>query len=90
MPVLDGSDKALGWGRRVRFQLMCSAYKDAQHNGGADDDFAIGTEVPARKVTSAWAPSKQNSAAQSSATLRIRPPTSSRPGCGKGDSPKTS
>jgi hypothetical protein len=53
MPVLDGSDKAVEWGRRVRFQLMCSAYQHAQNNGGADDDFAIETEVPARKVTSA-------------------------------------
>jgi len=58
MPVLDGSEKAVEWGRRVRFQLMCSAYQHApdnvtQDNGAAENDFVVGTEVPARKVTSA-------------------------------------
>jgi hypothetical protein len=53
MAVLDGSEKAVEWGRRVRFQLISSAYQHAQNNGATDDEFAIGTEVPARKVTSA-------------------------------------
>ena len=50
MPVLDGSDKAVEWGRRVRYQLLAAAYETL---GLPDEQFAARIETPARHVTSA-------------------------------------
>jgi hypothetical protein len=49
MPHLDGSDKAVEWGRRVRFDLLAEAYECMQD----DDEFVTCIEEPARKITSA-------------------------------------
>lgn len=49
MPHLDGSDKAIEWGRRVRFDLLATAYECMQN----DDEFVTGVEEPAKKITSA-------------------------------------
>jgi hypothetical protein len=53
MPALDGSDKTVDWGGRVRHQLMVAAHEYAQSIGVSDEDFAEQVEAPARKVTSA-------------------------------------
>ncbi len=50
MPVLDGSDKAVEWGRRQRYQLLAAAYETL---GLPDEEFAVRIETPARHVTSA-------------------------------------
>jgi len=53
MPRLDGSDKAVEWGRRVRYTLMSAAYDLAIDAGQSEDSFIGAIETPARKVTSA-------------------------------------
>lgn len=50
MPTLEGSDKALGWARRVRHQLLAAAYQSLDIS---EEDFASRIEAPARLVTSA-------------------------------------
>ncbi len=50
MPPLEGSDKAVEWGRRVRYQLLVAAHDTL---GVADDDFAERVENPARRIDSA-------------------------------------
>jgi len=50
MPPLDGSDKAIEWGRGVRHQLLAVAHDTL---GMADDDFAERVENPARHIDSA-------------------------------------
>ena len=50
MPALCGSDKAVEWGRRVRYQLLATAYEVL---GLSDEQFASRIETPARHVTSA-------------------------------------
>ena len=50
MPVLDGSDKAVEWGRRVRYQLLAAAYEVL---GLPDEEFATRIETPARRIASA-------------------------------------
>jgi hypothetical protein len=54
MCELDGSDKSIFWGARVRYDLM-SAARDYHMKGGgmSDEEFADRLEVPARGVTSA-------------------------------------
>lgn len=47
LPALDGSDKAVEWGRPVRRQLLGAAH------GVADGDFAARVENPARHIDSA-------------------------------------
>ncbi len=52
MPALDGSEKAVEWGRRVRYRLLAAAHDTL---GLADDDFATRIENPARRIESgAW------------------------------------
>lgn len=53
MPVLDGSEKATAWGRRVRHKLMAAAHGHAQQIGVSDQDFAECVEGPARRINSA-------------------------------------
>ena len=54
MGELDGSDKSIPWGARVRYQLLSSAHDHHVANGGmSEDEFADRFEVPARTVTSA-------------------------------------
>jgi hypothetical protein len=53
MPSLNGSDKVLAWGGRVRHHLMDAAHEYAQSIGVSDEDFAEQVEAPARNVTSA-------------------------------------
>jgi hypothetical protein len=49
MPHLDGSEKVIVWGRRVRFDLL-AAYECMQ----SDDEFVVGVEEPpVKKITSA-------------------------------------
>lgn len=50
MPALDGSDKAVEWGRRVRYQLLAAAHDTLDL---AEDDFAARVENPARRIDSA-------------------------------------
>jgi len=50
MPTLDGSDKAVEWSRRVRYQLLAAAYEIL---GLSDEQFATRIEILARHVTSA-------------------------------------
>ena len=53
MPGLDGSEKAVEWGRRVRYTLMSAAYDDAIDAGQPEEAFIETVEAPARQVTSA-------------------------------------
>lgn len=53
MPVLDGSDKSVDWGRRVRHNLMAAGHDYAQEIGVCDEDFAQQVEQPARRINSA-------------------------------------
>lgn len=50
MPTLEGSDKALDWARRVRYQLLAAAYETL---GLAEEEFTARIEAPARHVASA-------------------------------------
>lgn len=51
MPPLGGSDKAVEWARKIRYQLIAAAFDDM---GTSDDeDFAVRIEAPARMVVSA-------------------------------------
>jgi hypothetical protein len=50
MPHLDGSDKAVEWGRRVRHQLLRAAHHSL---GLADEAFTERIENPARHIGSA-------------------------------------
>jgi len=50
MPALDGSDKAVEWGRRVRYQLLAAAHDTLDL---AEGDFAARVENPARRIDSA-------------------------------------
>jgi len=49
MPHLEGSDKAIEWARRVRFDLLTAAYACVD----TDDGFVASVEEPARSITSA-------------------------------------
>ena len=51
MPPLVGSEKAVEWGRKIRYQLLAAAFDEL----GAPDDggFSGRIEAPARTVTSA-------------------------------------
>jgi len=54
MCELDGSDKSIAWGARVRYQLLSSAHDRHVANGDmSEDEFADRFEVPARAVRSA-------------------------------------
>ena len=54
MCELDGSDKSVPWGARVRHQLLTAAHDLYVGDAGmSDDDFADRFEVPARSITSA-------------------------------------
>jgi hypothetical protein len=53
MGELDGSDKSVPWGTRVRHQLMSSAHDLATESGMSDDEFTDRFELPARTITSA-------------------------------------
>lgn len=53
MPELAGSDKAVAWARRVRYELVVAGHDHAGSVGVTDDDFALQVEQPARKITSA-------------------------------------
>ena len=65
MPVLEGSEKAKDWGRRVRYTLMTSAHAYAQQIGVSDEDFAEEVEEPAAHITSAsWWIDQRDSAAE--------------------------
>ena len=51
---LDGSDKSVPWGARVRYQLLAAAYEHHVTEGAmSDDEYEARFEVPARTVTSA-------------------------------------
>lgn len=50
IPALDGSDKAVEWGRPARYQLLVAAHGTL---GVADGDFAVRVENPARRIDSA-------------------------------------
>ena len=50
MPALDGSDKAVEWGRPGRRQLLGAAHGTL---GVADGHFAVRVENPARRIDSA-------------------------------------
>ena len=51
MPPLEGSERAVQWGRKVRHQLLAAAFEDL---GSLDDgDFLRRAEAPARTVASA-------------------------------------
>ena len=49
MPRLEGSDKAIEWARRVRFDLMTAAYACVDTENG----FVVSVEEPAKSITSA-------------------------------------
>ena len=54
MPALEGSDKAVGWGSRVRHRLMtASHHHHVLDSEMSDDEFEDRFEAPARTVTSA-------------------------------------
>jgi hypothetical protein len=54
MDDLDGSDRSVPWGARVRYQLMSAARDYCVQGGGmSDEEFADRFEIPARGVTSA-------------------------------------
>jgi hypothetical protein len=53
MGELDGSDKSVPWGTRVRHQLMSAAHEHATECGISDGEFTDRFEVPARTITSA-------------------------------------
>jgi hypothetical protein len=50
MPPLEGSDRAVDWGRRIRYELLCSAWCALRLPGEA---FRDRIEAPARAVRSA-------------------------------------
>jgi hypothetical protein len=50
MPALDGSDKAVEWGLRVRYQLLAATHDTLD---AAKDHFAVRVENPARRLDSA-------------------------------------
>ena len=51
---LDGSDKSVPWGARVRYQLLAAAHEHHVTEGGmSDDEYEARFEAPARPVTSA-------------------------------------
>jgi hypothetical protein len=63
---LDGSDKAVPWGARVRYQLLTAAYDlHVTSSGMSENEFADRFEVPARTVTSAswWIDQRDTDAA---------------------------
>ena len=49
MPRLEGSDKAIEWARRVRFDLLTAAYACVDTENG----FVVSVEEPAKSITSA-------------------------------------
>ena len=49
MPWLDGSDKAVEWARRVRFELLGAAYELFD----VEEAYIAEVEQPARLITSA-------------------------------------
>lgn len=53
MPELGGSERAIGWARRVRHHLLAGAHDHATSAGVSDEDFSARVEEPARKITSA-------------------------------------
>jgi hypothetical protein len=54
MPELDGSDKAVAWGERVRHHLMEETHDHHVLDGEmSDEEFEDRFEAPARTVTSA-------------------------------------
>jgi hypothetical protein len=54
MSALDGSDRSVPWGARVRYQLMAAAYDYHVTDGAmSEQDFATRFEAPASTVTSA-------------------------------------
>ncbi|MCU4183874.1 hypothetical protein K6U06_05840 [Acidiferrimicrobium sp. IK] len=71
MPALEGgSDKAVEWGRRVRYQLVLAAHDHAFGIGVSDDDFAEQVETPARKITAAsWWIDQRDAAGEDVAEL---------------------
>jgi hypothetical protein len=66
MRDLDGSDKSVPWGARVRYQLLTAAHDHhVVGRGMSEDEFADRFEVPARTVTSAswWIDQRETDAA---------------------------
>ena len=53
MPALAGSEKAVAWAGRVRYQLLTAAYEHATDRGMEEETFAATVEAPARTITSA-------------------------------------
>jgi hypothetical protein len=70
MPPLDGSDKAIEWGRQVRYHLVAAAHDNAEASGQSDEDFNSDVETPAQMITSAsWWIDQRDSAASDVAEL---------------------
>jgi hypothetical protein len=54
MCALDGSDKSVPWGARVRYELLSSAHDfHVANDTMSDEEYAARFEAPARTVTSA-------------------------------------
>ncbi len=57
MPPLEGSDKAVEWARKIRYQLVAAVFDDMgspnDESDANDADFAQQIEAPARMVVSA-------------------------------------
>lgn len=54
MCALDGSDRSVPWGARVRYQLLSAAHEHhVTDRGMSEDDYEARFEAPARTVTSA-------------------------------------
>lgn len=51
MPPLDGSEKAVDWGRRARHTLLTTTYEALVHSGALTEDaWLTSIEAPARTV----------------------------------------
>lgn len=54
MPALDGTDRSVPWGARVRYQLLAAAHEYHVSDGAmSDEEYEARFEAPARTVTSA-------------------------------------
>lgn len=70
MPALDGSQKAVAWARRVRYQLVVGGAEHAETAGMSVDDYLAQLEPALYKVTSAsWWIDQRDSASEDLAEL---------------------
>jgi hypothetical protein len=53
MPVLEGSEKSVAWGREVRFKLLATTYDYFNEEGHDETEFIVRVELPATEMTSA-------------------------------------